>query len=190
MSIFPIIETNSDLCTDNELFTDLNNYLFETKLVLYRFDEILLAHKDAPLFFVIRLEADELCSFVQKKKNKQWLWLVMNTANRQIVSFHVGSRGKEDAQQLLDKTPDFFKQHGTFFTDFWKAYELIESEQHVQAGKETGLCNHIERFNNTLRQRCARLVRKTLSFSKKLDQHIGAIKYFLCHYNKLLALRI
>jgi hypothetical protein len=27
------------------------------------------------------------------------------------------------------------------------------------------------------------LVRETLSFSKKLIDHIGAIKYFICHYN-------
>jgi len=30
-------------------------------------------------------------------------------------------------------------------------------------------------------------VRKTLSFSKKLQNHIGAIKMFICHYNKCLA---
>jgi insertion element IS1 protein InsB len=42
---------------------------------------------------------------------------------------------------------------------------------------------HIERFNNTLRQRVSRLVRETLSFSKTLANHIGAIKYFICHYN-------
>jgi insertion element IS1 protein InsB len=43
--------------------------------------------------------------------------------------------------------------------------------------------NHIERFNNTLRQRVSRLVREALSFSKKLVNHIGAIKLFICHYN-------
>jgi transposase-like protein len=43
--------------------------------------------------------------------------------------------------------------------------------------------NHIERFNNTLRQRDSRLVRSTLAFSKKVDNHIGAIRYFICHYN-------
>ena len=42
--------------------------------------------------------------------------------------------------------------------------------------------NHIERFNNTLRQRVSRLVREPLSFSKKLAHHIGAIKYFICYY--------
>ncbi|HKH21105.1 MAG TPA: IS1 family transposase, partial [Gammaproteobacteria bacterium] len=35
----------------------------------------------------------------------------------------------------------------------------------------------------TLRQRVSRLVRATLSFSKKLANHIGAIKYFICDYN-------
>lgn len=33
----------------------------------------------------------------------------------------------------------------------------------------------------TLRQRVSRLVRETLSLSKKLANHIGAIKYFICH---------
>ena len=42
---------------------------------------------------------------------------------------------------------------------------------------------HAERFNNTLRQRVSRLVREALSFSKKLANHIGAIKLFICHYN-------
>jgi insertion element IS1 protein InsB len=43
--------------------------------------------------------------------------------------------------------------------------------------------NHIERFNNTPRQRVSRLGRDMLSFSKKLANHIGAIKYCLCHYH-------
>lgn len=43
--------------------------------------------------------------------------------------------------------------------------------------------NHIERFNNTLRQRVSHLVRDTLAFSNKLTNHSGAIKYFLCHDN-------
>ena len=42
--------------------------------------------------------------------------------------------------------------------------------------------NHVERFNNTLRQRVSRLVCAALSFSKKLVNHLGAIKLFICHY--------
>jgi hypothetical protein len=32
-----------------------------------------------------------------------------------------------------------------------------------------------------------RLVRSALSFSKKLSNHVGAIKYFICNYNLLKA---
>jgi hypothetical protein len=49
--------------------------------------------------------------------------------------------------------------------------------------KKARKTNHIERFNNTLRQRLSRLVRDTFSFSKKVENHIGAIKFFICHYN-------
>jgi IS1 family transposase len=50
-------------------------------------------------------------------------------------------------------------------------------------GKASGLTAYIERFNCTLRQRCSRLVRKSLSFSKSLERHKQAIKYFICDYN-------
>jgi insertion element IS1 protein InsB len=144
--------------------------------------------KEGVLYELYRCEADEMWSFVGSKAVKQWIWLVMNTANRQIIAFHLGGRGKEDAELLFDKVALIFKEKATFFTDFWSSYDILESDKHIAAGKNKGYTNHIERFNNTLRQRCSRLVRQTLAFSKKLLNHIGAIKYFICHYNKFLAL--
>ena len=68
--------------------------------------------------------------------------------------------------------------------NFWEAYAaILPSKRHRPVGKESGQTNHIERFNNTLRQRCSRLVRKTLSFSKKLANRIGAVWYFIHDYN-------
>ncbi len=55
-------------------------------------------------------------------------------------------------------------------------------------GKSSGRTNHIERLNCTLRQRVSRLVRSTMSFSKKLENHIGAIWTFVHHYNASLPL--
>ena len=55
--------------------------------------------------------------------------------------------------------------------------------QHKAITKQARKTNHIERFNNTRRQRVSHLVRDTLAFSKNLVNHIGAIKYFICHYN-------
>jgi insertion element IS1 protein InsB len=57
---------------------------------------------------------------------------------------------------------------------------VIPAAQHKAITKLARKTNHVERFNNTLRQRVSRLVRETLSFSKKLANHIGAIKYFIC----------
>jgi insertion element IS1 protein InsB len=51
-----------------------------------------------------------------------------------------------------------------------------------QGAKKPPTCM-IERFKNTLRQRVARLVRKSLTFSKKLENHIGAIWLFIHRYN-------
>jgi IS1 family transposase len=54
-------------------------------------------------------------------------------------------------------------------------------------GKETGQTNHVERLNNTFRQRISRLVRQSLSFSKNVENHIGVIWYFIHDYNAQLA---
>ena len=72
----------------------------------------------------------------------------------------------------------------SFFTDYWTSYAcVIPEERHFAVGKDSGLTAYIERFNGTVRQRVSRLVRKALSFSKSLSNHIGAIKYFICQYN-------
>lgn len=130
------------------------------------------------------IQLDEMWSFVGSKEDKQWIWLALNPLNRQIVGFHVGKRGKEDAQKFYDTIPDIFKEEAGFFTDYWSAYAaVIPEEKHFAVGKDSGLTAYIERFNGTVRQRVSRLVRKSLSFSKSLVNHIGAIKYFICDYN-------
>jgi hypothetical protein len=53
------------------------------------------------------------------------------------------------------------------------------AKRHRPAGKESGKTAHIECFDNTLRQRCSRLVSKALSFSKKVANHIGALWYVI-----------
>ncbi|KIC71670.1 putative transposase [Candidatus Protochlamydia amoebophila] len=52
--------------------------------------------------------------------------------------------------------------------------------------KEAGKTSSIERFNNTLRQRCSQFMRK--AFSNKLTNLIGMIIYFICNFNRRQAL--
>jgi IS1 family transposase/transposase-like protein len=132
----------------------------------------------------LKVEADELASFVGKKANKQWVWLAMDVASRQIMAYHIGDRSKNSAKALWEKIPEVYRQQAIFHTDAYAAYEgVIPAAQHRHVGKKLRTTNHIERFNCTLRQRVFRLVRATLSFSKKLSNHIGAIRFFLCRYN-------
>jgi insertion element IS1 protein InsB len=132
----------------------------------------------------LEVEADEMSSFVQKKANKHWIWLAMDTTTRQGIAFHVGDRSRQSARRLWAKIPQTYRQRATFYTDQYVVYEgVIPAAQHKAIHKLARKTNHVERFNNTLRQRVSRLVRETLSFSKKLANHIGAIKYFICYYN-------
>ena len=134
--------------------------------------------------YKLEAEADEMWSFVQKKANKQWIWLAMDATTRQIMALHVGERSRESATALWSEIPAAYQEHAIFHTDQYEVYSgVIPAERHKAITKQARKTNHIERFNNTLRQRLARLVRATLSFSKKVEHHIGAIKFFICHYN-------
>jgi len=132
----------------------------------------------------LEAEADERWSFVQKKANKQWIWLAMDATTRQIIAFHVGDRSGESGKALWANIPLVYREQAMFHTDQYEVYKgVMPAERHRAITKKARKTNHIERFNNTLRQRVSRLVRETLSFSKTLANHIGAIKYFICHYN-------
>ena len=136
----------------------------------------------------LEVEADEMWSFVAKKANKEWVWIAMDKQSRQIIAFHVGDRSHESAQQLWANLPAVYREQATFYTDQYAVYTgVIPAAQHKAITKHARKTNHIERFNNTMRQRVSRLVRDTLAFSKKLANHIGAIKYFICHYNRTRA---
>ena len=107
-------------------------------------------------------------SFVLTKANDSWMWIALCRQTRHVVAYAVWDRSKQTCQRLWEAIPDISRQgHGV--TDFWAAYAaVIPSEQHTGVGKETGETAHVERWNNTLRQRLARFVRKTLSFSKSV----------------------
>lgn len=133
-------------------------------------------------------ESDELWSFVGFKANKKWLWVAQDRKSRQIVALHLGDRSAAGAKGLWESIPEHYRQRAVFFTDDWHAYrQVVPAQRHRASGKKKDT-NHAERFFCTIRQRCSRLVRKALSFSKKLDRHQGAIRFFVANYNLSLLL--
>ena len=132
------------------------------------------------------LELDELWSFVLKKINKRWVWIALCRHTRQVVAYVIGDRSEATCQKLWERVPTAYRQ-AHCYTDFWQAYQkVIPEDQHTACGKESGLTAHVERWNNTLRQRLARFVRKTLSFSKSDEMHEICLRLFLHRYNRSL----
>jgi insertion element IS1 protein InsB len=127
--------------------------------------EPLTCHQDV-MIQPLAAEANEISSFVQQKANKQWRWLAMDAKTRQVIAFHVGDRNRKSAKRLRTKTPRAYRQHATFYTEQSAVYErVIHAAQHRAISKLARKTNHMERFNNTLRQQVSRVGRDALSFS-------------------------
>ena len=137
----------------------------------------------------LSVQMDELWSFVDSKGNQQWVWLALDAQTREIVGVHIGDRSAVSALALWNSMPPVYRQCAVIYTDHWSAYDsVLPSKRHRSVDKDSGFTSYIERFNCTIRQRVSRLVRKSLAFSKKLENHIAAIWRFVHHYNANLQL--
>ena len=127
---------------------------------------------------------DELWSFVgHRQRGVVWLWLALCRRTRQIVASALGPRSDATAACLWNRRPGAYR-HSILYTDHLESYHNVFPQLQHRAAYPRGPKNHIERFNNTLRQRLGRLVRKTLSFSKCPLMHESVISLFLHRYNR------
>jgi insertion element IS1 protein InsB len=130
------------------------------------------------------LELDELWSFVGKKTEQRWVWLALCRRTRQVVAYWVGDRSQESALELWLRIPADYR-HCASVSDGWTAYAAVFNAQtHRSLEDPNGETNHVERWFNTLRQRLARFVRKTLAFSKRDDLHEGLLRLFIDDYHR------
>jgi insertion element IS1 protein InsB len=129
------------------------------------------------------LELDELRSFVFRKSNKRRIWIALCRRTRKVAAYFIGGRSENSCRKLWKRIPNAYRSCRSF-SDFWEAYQKVfPSDTHQCTGKESGETAHVERWNNTLRQRPARFVRKTLSFSKSDIFHEAVLKLYLHYYN-------
>jgi len=129
------------------------------------------------------LELDELWAFVYFQDNQRWVWIALCRRTRQIVAFFAGDRSAASCRKLWNRLPETYRGCRTF-NDFWDAYQKVfVTGKHHSGDKESGETNHVERWNNTLRHRLARFVRKPLSFSKSDFYHELVLRLFIIRYN-------
>ncbi len=129
------------------------------------------------------IELDEIWSYVGSKANAIWAWIAFCKRTRQIVAWVLGKRSYTCCNALWRVIPQSYKKC-KFFSDKLNAYRYCFSKKQLkQVCKEARLTNHVERWNNTLRQRVSRYVRKTLSLSKLDEAHSRVLKIFIHTYN-------
>jgi IS1 family transposase len=132
----------------------------------------------------VRVEVDELWSFIGEKRQVWWVWVALDSRTRQVVAMAAGDRDEFTARCLWESMPPEYRERAIVATDLLPVYQAVVPERwHATGGKEMGLTAHVGRFFCTLRQHYARFVRKTLSFSWKMENHVGALWYFIRHYN-------
>ncbi len=110
-------------------------------------------------------EIDELPTFVGCKKNKFWIWTVVDHWNQGIILWTIGDR----SHQTFERIWQIIKCWGSFWyvTDGWKVYPMyIEAEDHLVSKT---YMTRVEGENTRLRHYLARLHRRTLCYSKSLD---------------------
>ena len=140
------------------------------------------------VLYCLEVEADETWSCAGKKANRHWIWIALAAPTRPVIAFPVGDRRRQSANQLWQNVPEVSRHQATVHTDLYAVSQgVIPPAPHRTLSKQARQTTHIARFHCTVRQRVSRLVRATLSFSKKLTNHIGALRYFLCHYNLMRA---
>ena len=109
----------------------------------------------------------------------------------QVVAYAGGERSKRTCMRLWQARALTYR-NGQWLTDFWATYQaVIPEKQPTAVGKETGETAYVERWKNTLRQRLARFVGMTLSFSKSLMLHEACFLLFLhcCHADQAALLK-
>ncbi len=125
----------------------------------------------------LRLCADEMWSFVGRKRQPRWLWWVEEAASGRVLAFVFGRRTHATFRRLRAVLASAGWAVGHWLTDAWWAYvdELAASAHTV--GKAP--LQALERKHLTLRTRLKRLTRKTICFSKKQFFHDGLISLFI-----------
>lgn len=120
-------------------------------------------------------EVDELCTFVQKKKNRIWIACAMEKESKNIVRFSIGKRTNKTLRKVI--TDVLVSNPNQIATDKLKNYQfLIPKEIHKTFSK--GIQN-IERMNLNLRTHLKRLNRKTIAFSKSTSLLNAVTKIYL-----------
>ena len=137
---------------------------------------------------VIRLadevEADEMWSYVKRKKNQRWLWHAIDHLSGKVLAYVFGRRQDEVFLKLKALLESFGIKR--YYTDHYGAYTRhLDPLEHLLGKRRT---QKIERKHLRLRTRIKRLTRNTICFSKSIQMHDIVIGLFINRYEFRVAI--
>lgn len=123
-------------------------------------------------------EADELWSYVGRKKNQRRTWYAVERNTGVILARHNGRRTDKSCSLLMEKLSGFPVTR--YYTDDWQSYRKhIPPSKHIVGKADTW---RIERRNLNFRTHLKRLNRKTICFSKDEKIHDNVIGMYINRY--------
>ncbi|XAP16450.1 IS1 family transposase [Escherichia coli] len=124
---------------------------------------------------IVCAEMDEQWGYVGAKSRQRWLFYAYDRLRKTVVAHVFGERTMATLGRLMSLLSPF--DVVIWMTDGWPLYESrLKGKLHVISKRYT---QRIERHNLNLRQHLARLGRKSLSFSKSVEQHDKVIGHYL-----------
>ncbi len=130
------------------------------------------------------LACDELWSQVgNNARGECWLWIALCRRTRQVLAYMLGDRSEESARWRRECLPPGCACRASRSDQWLACRAAFPRRTHRLCTKKEGETAHAERSFCTARQRVARLVRKTLSFSKRFEPHELWLRVFLTKEN-------
>ena len=99
---------------------------------------------------------------------------------KKILAVHIGNRSKQSAKKLISQVPNM----QIYCTDDWSAYDYAIDPDNREINKKN--TQDIERFNLNMRLWLARLIRKTIKFSKSTHMLKASVYMVLNNYNQYI----
>jgi len=132
----------------------------------------------------LEVDADAMSNVATTKATKPWIGSAREAKTRQGMACPVGNGRRKRAKRLGAKMHLASRQQAMFDPDQSVGYAgVMPAAPHRALHQWARPTNHRERVNHPWSQRVSRLVRESLSFSKKRSNHLGASTLFICHGN-------
>gem|GEM_PF-307658 len=122
------------------------------------------------------VEFDEMWHFVNKKKNKIWIWRAIERVENKTIGWLVGDRSAKTFEKFFERFKGL--KHAVFYTDDYEVYEKIIPKNTHKSGKKYTI--KIEQNNSNVRHFLGRMTRRTKVVSRSVEMVLASLK--LCWY--------